>query len=242
MVDTIVSEVQSVPGEDRCVLLLGYEDEMRALFQNSNPGLSRRFPISNAFHFKDFDDDELLQILTLKLKQQDLGASAKAMEVAIRVLSRARNGLNFGNGGEVENLLGRAKSNYESRKPKQVTTEAPALHTLQGVKTALGFGSTVKAPTIATDFAAADYIFEPEDFDPDWDRMSVKAGINLQDLFKGVLGCDAMIDKLKGYIDVAKGMRAQDLDPFGEIPMNFVFKGPPGRLSICPKRQTAYNL
>lgn len=42
VVDTIVAEVQSVPGEDRCVLLLGYEDEMRAMFQNVNPGLSRR--------------------------------------------------------------------------------------------------------------------------------------------------------------------------------------------------------
>ena len=42
VIDTIVAEVQSVPGEDRCVLLLGYEDEMRTMFQNVNPGLSRR--------------------------------------------------------------------------------------------------------------------------------------------------------------------------------------------------------
>ena len=42
IVDTIVAEVQSVPGEDRCVLLLGYEDKMVEMFQNVNPGLSRR--------------------------------------------------------------------------------------------------------------------------------------------------------------------------------------------------------
>ena len=42
VVDTIVAEVQSVPGEDRCVLLLGYEDKMVEMFQNVNPGLSRR--------------------------------------------------------------------------------------------------------------------------------------------------------------------------------------------------------
>ena len=42
VIDTMVAEVQSVPGEDRCVLLLGYEDEIRTMFQNVNSGLSRR--------------------------------------------------------------------------------------------------------------------------------------------------------------------------------------------------------
>lgn len=51
MIDTIVGEVQSVPGEDRCVLLLGYQDQMEKMFQNANPGLSRRFPMSSAFVF-----------------------------------------------------------------------------------------------------------------------------------------------------------------------------------------------
>lgn len=42
VIDTIVAEVQSVPGEDRCVLLLGYRDKMETMFRNVNPGLSRR--------------------------------------------------------------------------------------------------------------------------------------------------------------------------------------------------------
>ena len=33
VIDTIVAEVQSVPGEDRCVLLLGYKDRMEEMFQ-----------------------------------------------------------------------------------------------------------------------------------------------------------------------------------------------------------------
>lgn len=33
VIDTIVAEIQSVPGEDRCVLLLGYEDQMVEMFQ-----------------------------------------------------------------------------------------------------------------------------------------------------------------------------------------------------------------
>jgi hypothetical protein len=35
VVDTIVAEIQSVPGEDRCVLLLGYEEQMVEMFQVS---------------------------------------------------------------------------------------------------------------------------------------------------------------------------------------------------------------
>ncbi len=42
VIDTIVAEVQSVLGEDRCVLLLGYRDKMETMFRNVNPGLSRR--------------------------------------------------------------------------------------------------------------------------------------------------------------------------------------------------------
>jgi hypothetical protein len=36
VIDTIVAEVQSVPGEDRCVLLLGYKDQMVEMFQVNN--------------------------------------------------------------------------------------------------------------------------------------------------------------------------------------------------------------
>lgn len=43
VIDTMVAEIQSVPGEDRCVLLLGYKDEIVTMFQNVNPGLSRRY-------------------------------------------------------------------------------------------------------------------------------------------------------------------------------------------------------
>jgi len=41
VIDTIVAEVQSVPGDDRSVLLLGYEAQMVDMFQNVNPGLTR---------------------------------------------------------------------------------------------------------------------------------------------------------------------------------------------------------
>lgn len=115
VIDTIVAEVQSVPGEDRCVLLLGYRDKMEELFQNVNPGLSRRFPLSSAFVFEDFDDVALAKILDLKLGKQGFKATTKAKCVALDVLRRARNSPNFGNAGEIDNLLGRAMASHQKR-------------------------------------------------------------------------------------------------------------------------------
>ncbi len=198
VIDTVVAEVQSVPGDDRCVILLGYEPQMVDMFQNVNPGLPRRFQLSDAFRFEDFSDSELLEILRLKLKQQDLGATQQALSTAIDVLSRLRNGLNFGNGGEVENLISKAKANYQARQSKLPAAER-----------------------------SIDFNFEPQDFDPDYDRL-FGAETNLSELFKGVIGCEDIIAKLDGYFKVVKGMRAQGLEPRQQIPMNFVFKGPPG--------------
>lgn len=114
VIDTMVAEIQSTPGEDRCVLLLGYQNEMAEMLRNANPGLERRFPLEYAFQFEDFNDAELRQILELKLKKQALGATDKAKDVAINVLARARDRPNFGNAGAVENLLSTAKDRWQN--------------------------------------------------------------------------------------------------------------------------------
>jgi hypothetical protein len=51
--------------------------------------------------------------------KSDLDATPEARKVALEVLSRARVRPNFGNAGEVENMLGRAKQRYQSRLPGQ---------------------------------------------------------------------------------------------------------------------------
>ncbi|EKG10223.1 CbxX/CfqX [Macrophomina phaseolina MS6] len=115
VIDTIVAEVQSVPGDDRCVLLLGYRDQMEEMFQNVNPGLTRRFPLDAAFTFEDFTDAELDSIFDMKLKQQGFTASDQAKKVALGMLSRARNKMNFGNAGEIDILLNGAKLKHQQR-------------------------------------------------------------------------------------------------------------------------------
>ncbi|KAK2594092.1 hypothetical protein QQS21_008195 [Conoideocrella luteorostrata] len=115
VVDTIVSTVHSLPGDDRCVLLLGYTDQMEEMFQNVNPGLSRRFPLRSAFVFEDFDQPQLASILDLKLKQQGFDITSEGKKVALDVLNRARNRPNFGNAGEVDILLNDSKSRHQLR-------------------------------------------------------------------------------------------------------------------------------
>ncbi|KAF2139493.1 uncharacterized protein K452DRAFT_320165 [Aplosporella prunicola CBS 121167] len=115
VVDTLVAEVQSTPGEDRCVLLLGYKDEMEKMFNNSNPGLARRFPIDSAFVFEDFTDDEIRRVFEMKLKQQGFQVTDQGKNIALGMLSRARNRPNFGNAGEVDILLNKAKLRHQQR-------------------------------------------------------------------------------------------------------------------------------
>lgn len=127
MIDTIVAEVQSVPGDDRCVLLLGYKDQMEEMFQNVNPGLSRRFPIASGFTFDDFSDEELRQIFALKLKVQAYQVTDQGIGVAMEMLKRARNRPNFGNAGEIDIILNDAKARHQSRFSKRQAKSASLL-------------------------------------------------------------------------------------------------------------------
>jgi hypothetical protein len=168
--------------------------------------LARRFAIENAFHFEDYADAELLEALNFKLKDQDLTATESAKIVAIEVLARARNRPNFGNIGEVENLLSQAKTRFQSRQA-----------------------------TLPAHLRSPDAPFEPEDFDPDFNR-SERAGANLERLFADVVGSDDTVVKLKEFQQIVKARKARKLDYRLGVPTTFVFKGPPGepfRLQRC---------
>ncbi|KAL7934607.1 P-loop containing nucleoside triphosphate hydrolase protein [Trichoderma chlorosporum] len=115
VVDTIVAEVQNVPGDDRCVILIGYQEQMEEMFQNANPGLSRRFSVDTPFVFEDFDDNALRQVLDVKLKNSGFHTTGEGKTAALDVLIRERNRANFGNGGAIENLLSIAKASYQKR-------------------------------------------------------------------------------------------------------------------------------
>jgi hypothetical protein len=70
-------------------------------------------------------------------------------------------------------------------------------------------------------------MFEPQDFDADFDRDE-HASENLGKLFADVVGCEAIVKKLTDYQRIAKVMKARNENAGDLIPTNFVFKGPPG--------------
>ncbi|GAB1200978.1 hypothetical protein APSETT444_010362 [Aspergillus pseudonomiae] len=115
VIDTLVAELDNTPGNDRCVILLGYEEEMQEMFRKSNPGLARRFALADAFHFTNYTVEQLGQILDLKLKNQGLLVTDEARKVAMQMLEKASERPNFGNGGDVENLLSHATEAYGKR-------------------------------------------------------------------------------------------------------------------------------
>jgi hypothetical protein len=199
VIDTIVGEVQNVPGDDRCVLLLGYEKQMENMINNSNPGLARRFSMEDAFKFSDFTADELWRILNLKLRQKEIIASHDAQKAAISVLNQRRCRPNFGNGGEVENLL---------------TT---AIQRLQHRQRALSASERAKQIQLI-----------PEDFNPDWNDGNVGNDVDIRGLFVGLIGCDHIIEQMEQYRSSIKLATKMGRDPFKDVPTNFRFIGPPG--------------
>ena len=96
---------------------------MREMLRDSNPGLARRFQIEDAFKFEDYSNEELLEILDMKMRKQGVQAKEKARLAAIEVLEQQRNQPNFGNGGAVDNLLGRAILNMNKRTEGQPRTQ-----------------------------------------------------------------------------------------------------------------------
>ncbi|KAJ3994672.1 P-loop containing nucleoside triphosphate hydrolase protein [Lentinula boryana] len=190
VIDTIVAEVQSTLGEDRCVILCGYENQMRDMFQV----LVVAFPLR--MHSNDFTSDQLLEILNLKLKQQSLDATDDAKKVAREVLNRAKMRPNFGNGGDVENLISKAKHNYVTR---------------------------IRGSSVPRD---ASIVFEPADFDPLFNR--VHDSNNLDELFKDVVGCGEIVEKMRHLQKVAQIGKTRDEEISDLVPTTFVFKGPPG--------------
>jgi len=138
--------------------------------------------------------------LELKLKQQDLDATEPAKNVAIELLARMRNRPNFGNGGEVENAITQAKTRALARRGRMPASERPI-----------------------------DITFEPEDFDPDYNR-GAKAATNLTKLFEDIVGHDDIKQRLANYQQLAQVCKARNIDPRDQVPTNFIFTGAPGEL------------
>lgn len=105
VLDTIVEKVQNTESDDIAVLLLGYEKQMREMLRNQNPGLARRFSADYPFMFEDYSQKELLQILKLVCKKENIILTSKVQQKVIEMLEKQKTQANFGNAGAINNLI-----------------------------------------------------------------------------------------------------------------------------------------
>lgn len=191
VIDAIVEKVQPSGDADRVVLLLGYKDPMEAMFRSCNPGLARRFDATNPIMFEDYNDQELLQILTDYLRGKNIEATIPALLRATDCLSKKRRLPNFGNAGEVHNLVNAAVARFMRR-----TREDP-----QSCQKLL-----------------------PEDFE----NPNTSAPESLEDIFRPMIGCSAILERMRNMHAVIQRKKARGLDYINAVPVNWIFRGPPG--------------
>jgi Holliday junction resolvasome RuvABC ATP-dependent DNA helicase subunit len=113
-INTLVGLVHGAPGEDIAVVLIGYEKQMKKMFREVNPGLTRRFGLDDAFRFEDFSDKDLDRIILkeaggLRIKKDPVRTKV------IKALAGQRARPNFGNAGAAVAMVARAKERMQSR-------------------------------------------------------------------------------------------------------------------------------
>jgi AAA+ superfamily predicted ATPase len=110
-INTIVQEMENCR-KDTIVIFAGYKDEMQK-FLNKNPGMHSRI----AFHidFKDYTDQELLDIARVLANKMSLKIDESAEEKLLQTFADARKDKCFGNGRFVRNLLDKSKIQLAGR-------------------------------------------------------------------------------------------------------------------------------
>lgn len=115
-INTLVSRIHNRPGENRGIILIGYTDQMEEMSQKGNPCLRRRLPLEEALSFHGYDDEQISEIFHIKMAKEYITTSKQALDVAAKVLRRARDRPNFGNEGNADNLLNQAKARFRDRR------------------------------------------------------------------------------------------------------------------------------
>lgn len=115
ILEILLTQLQTVPGYDRCVLLFGCKEHMENMFKKASLDLVRQFPLACAFEFEDYSEKELHEILHLKLEQSEFDITQKARDVAHQCLKRERKRPDFRNARGVENILNQAILRHQKR-------------------------------------------------------------------------------------------------------------------------------
>jgi probable Rubsico expression protein CbbX len=102
----ILLQIMENNRDDLVVILAGYKDRMETFFR-SNPGMSSR--IAHHIDFPDYQNEELLAIGELILKDWNYVLSARAKKVLLSYIEHRRTQPHFANARSIRNALDRAR-------------------------------------------------------------------------------------------------------------------------------------
>ena len=101
IIDALVGRTPDKGGVDIAVVMCGYADEMKKMFDSVNPGLARRFPAATCrFTFSPYTEAELRRIFVDAARERGLVPNYAAAVAAGRQLKRESALRNFGNAGK----------------------------------------------------------------------------------------------------------------------------------------------
>lgn len=106
VIETLISALADESKRNWMLILAGYPDEMRRMFE-MNPGLRSRIPDSNIYVFEDFSESELMEIAERYLDRNQYSLSPAAHDALSQRLSYdyAKRDKSFGNARHVVNLI-----------------------------------------------------------------------------------------------------------------------------------------
>lgn len=106
VIETLLTTLADESNRDWMLILAGYPEEMRRMF-DMNPGFKSRIPESNIYLFEDFTESQLMEIAERYLERNDYSLSPEAREVLEQRLAKdyASRNKSFGNARHVINLI-----------------------------------------------------------------------------------------------------------------------------------------
>lgn len=106
VIETLLTALADDSNRDWMLILAGYPDEMKQMFE-MNPGFKSRIPESNIYRFDDFTSSELMEIAENYLTRYDYKLSQDAREALMDRLDIdcSQRDKNFGNARHVMNLI-----------------------------------------------------------------------------------------------------------------------------------------
>lgn len=119
VLDALYADMTSNHSGNRCVVLVGSETGIDALFANADKALSGLFGPKRLVRFEPFTRSQLEQIMQKKLQEQDLFVTPEAMQTAMDTLETVRMRQTFDNARAVEGLLTSANRNFEVRTSRE---------------------------------------------------------------------------------------------------------------------------